>query len=523
MGKKTDLLLGIDIGTTGCKAVFYDIDGNVAAKGYRDYEILSVHDGWAEMDPNVWWDAVCVSTRDALATIKNHVHVPGICVSCANAIIPVDRDGSHLYRAVMQIDRRSQTETSRAAQIFPQEEFLRITGNYVRTGGFSPSVILWFKEHYNEIYNKTFKFLAPSGYIVRKMTGSFTIDYSRASTAALMDMRSLSWSQEICAALDIDTGKLPELFPQETSGGKLLSEAAGELGLEPDIPVAVGLMDSTAAMIGCGCIGENGASLVLGTVSRLCCPMRTPNFRKSFLNAYFLKEVPCLVMAPTNGGGVSFRWFANSFADQGESPAETMSMNNYEVFDYKASQIQAGCGGLLYLPYILGERSPVWDPNARGVFFGINPSHTKAHFVRSILEGVGHATLQNLRLIENELHSCFNDIIITGGGSKSSIWCEIMANMLNKRIVRLGHADCETKGSAFVAGLMSGVYSSYKDVERQIQIKDVFHPDNTITESYLPLHGIYESLYCHLKDAFSSLAKITQPAAKMLSNVAMSQ
>ena len=400
--------------------------------------------------------------------------------------------------------------------------FLEKTGNFIRTGGFSPSVILWFKENARDIYDQTYKFLAPSGYIVHKMTGNFTIDFSRASTAALMDIQNLNWSDEICSTLDIDKAKLPELFSQETIAGKLLPEAARAIGLEQGIPVAVGLMDSTAAMIGSGCISQNKVSLVIGTVSRLCCPMTEPNFHESFLNAFFIREVPYLAMAPTNGGGVSYRWFTNSFGDHEKDLAQTMRMNFYELFDLKASQIQAGCGGLLYLPYIVGERSPMWDPNARGVFFGINSTHTKAHFVRSILEGVGHATLQNLLLIERKLHGSFNEIVITGGGAKSKLWCEIMSNMLNKCIIRLGHSDCETKGSAFVAGLMTGVYHSYSEVNRQIHIKDYFYPDKNTAESYLPLHDIYESLYSHLKDDFTSLAKITHPAAKKLPNMAMS-
>ena len=525
MGKKAmDLLLGIDIGTTGCKSVFYNTEGVAAATGYREHEMQFLYDGWAEIDPEQWWDGVCASTREALAVLEDDdVHVLGICISCANAIIPADREGLRLSRAVMQVDRRSQEQCRLAAELIPQKVFLEKTGNYVRTGGFSPSVILWFRDNAREIYDRTYKFLAPSGYIVHKMTGNFSIDFSLASTAALMDIKTLKWSDEICATLGIDIEKLPELFSQETTAGKLLPEAARAMGLEPDIPVAVGLMDSTAAMIGSGCISVNMVSLVIGTVSRLCCTMAEPNFHESFLNAFFIREIPCLAMAPTNGGGVSFRWFTNSFGDHEKILAETMRMNFYELFDHKASQIQAGCGGLLYLPYILGERSPMWDPNARGVFFGINSTHTKAHFVRSILEGVGHATLQNLQLIERELHGFFDEIVITGGGAKSKIWCEIMSNMLNKCIVRLGHSDCETKGAAFVAGLMAGVYHSYSDIKRQIHIKDYFYPDKTAAEFYLPLHDVYKSLYCHLKDDFTSLAKITKPAAGKLPTMAMSQ
>ena len=511
MSQKKGLLLGIDIGTTGCKSVFYDTDGKIAAAGYWDYEIVSPRDGWAEMEPGEWWRGVCNTTKEALAKLDIHSpHVLGICVSCANAIIPADKEGRHLYRAVMQIDQRSQEQTHNAAELVPQKIYFEKTGNYIRTGGFSPSVILWFKEQHREIYSQTYKFLAPGGYIVQKMTGNFTIDYSRASTAALMDIKELKWSDVICAALGIDSNKLPDLLGQETAAGQLLPEAAGQMGLAAGIPVAVGLMDSAASMIGSGCVNENNASLVVGTVSRLCYPMTEANFPLNTLNAYFIKETPYLAMAPTNGGGMSVKWFMASFGDYEKTIAKTMNIDYYELFDNKASEIQAGCGGLLYLPFLTGERSPIWDPNARGVFFGISPKHTKAHFARSILEGVGHATLQNSRQIEEKLQKFFSEIVITGGGANSKLWCKILSSMLNKRIVRLGHSDCETKGAAFTAGLMTGVYNSCDDIKRQIEVKDTFDPDEAATEIYNSMHGIYESLYPCLKDDFSNLAKITQ-------------
>ena len=354
------MLLGIDIGTTGCKSVFYDSAGNAVSSGYRSYEILSPRDGWAEIDADDWWNGVCAATKEALAQLGGGSRrLRGICVSCANAIVPVDSDGRPLCRAVMQVDQRSLGQAECAARIIPQETFLEETGNFVRTGGFSPSVILWFKDNQRELYDSAHKFLAPSGFVVQKMTGNFTIDYSRASTAALMDIKKLRWSAAVCGPLGIDARKLPELFNTEAEAGLLKPDAAKAMGLDAGVPVAVGLMDSAAAMLGAGCVSNNDASLVIGTVSRLCYPMPESNFSQTALNAYFIKDAPYMAMAPTNGGGVSYKWFADSFGEREKSLAETLGISYYELLDRGASLIEAGCGGLLYLPYILGERSPI--------------------------------------------------------------------------------------------------------------------------------------------------------------------
>jgi xylulokinase len=514
-GGAVDLVLGIDIGTTGCKSVLYDTKGVSRSSGYRDYEILSVLNGWAEEDPHEWWAAVKKSVNEAVQKLSvQKWNLLGICVSCANAIIPLDREGNPLYKGIMQVDKRSQEQTAAASIAYPQEEYLRNTGNYIRTGGFSPSVILWFKESLPAVYRDTFKFLAPSGYIVQKMTGAFTIDYSRASTAALMSIRGFSWSDEICAALKIDKNKLPDLYASEAKVGTLRSEAALELSLPPGVPVCAGLMDSTASMIGAGCSAVGEVNLVIGTVSRLCYPMTDPMFHRQFLNAYYNPELPYVAMAPTNGGGVSFRWFTNTFGDYERSIAESMRKNFYELCDLKAALVPAGCNGLLYLPYLLGERSPMWDPNARGVFFGITQNHTKPFFLRSIMEGVGHATLQNLQLMERDFHCEVGEIVITGGGAKSLLWCEIMANMLNKRIIRLEHSECETRGAAFVAGIMAGVYQSYGEIKKYIAVEGILRPDASTAEIYLPMNEIFQSLYAHLKDDFHALARINQTIKK---------
>lgn len=504
-----DLLLGIDLGTTGCKSALYDTSGVQRSAGYREYGTVSARGGWAEQNPDDWWVAVQGSAEDCLARLTGGApSVLGVAVSCANAIVPVDRRGNALYNAIMQVDARAQEQARQCCERYPEEELLRLTGNPVRTGGYSPSVILWIRENLPDIYRDTYRFLAPGGYIVQKLTGAFTIDYSRASTAGLMDIRRLEWSEDICAALGVDVEKLPRLLSAETAAGELLPEAAKALRLPPGTPVSAGAMDSAASVIGAGCCEAGKANHVIGTVSRLCVPMREPVFRQEFLNAYLHREVPYFVMAPSNGGGSSLKWFAQAFGECERAVAESTGVTPYELFDLKAAQVPAGSEGLIYLPYLLGERSPIWDPNARGVFFGITPKHTKSHFLRSIMEGVGYAALQNMRLMEQRLGICPDEIVITGGGARSALWCEILASMTGKCFLRPSQTECETKGAAFIAGLTAGVYRSFRDAERLAEIQSEIRPDPAAFGAYASLFGLFDSLYWHLREDYRELARI---------------
>ena len=366
-----EYLLGIDIGTTGCKASIYDRKGNLYGSGYRNYHIISMHPGWAEENPEEWWEKTIESIKECLniSGISSH-EILATGVSCTNGIIAIDKSGSCLTNAIMQIDSRAINQAQIFKDAIGKQKIMDITGNRVAPGTFSAPSIMWLKENWPEVYQKTYKFLSPTGYIVNKLTGSFTMDHTRASTTLLYNIKEKTWSKSLCDMVGLEVNKFPNILYSEEIAGEITTKAAQLTGLSKGMPVIAGVMDSVAACIGIGCTQIDQSALIVGTVARLCVPMVKETFDSRFLNSIFTKEVPYLSMSPVNGGGLSTRWFMETFCQEDFSYANTMGINPYVQLEKRASQIPPGSNSLIYLPYLAGERSPIWDSKARGMFFG---------------------------------------------------------------------------------------------------------------------------------------------------------
>ncbi|MDK2799139.1 MAG: xylulokinase [Clostridiales bacterium] len=504
-----DLLLGIDVGTTGCKASLFDTEGRLISSGYREYKIISTRIGWAEENPEEWWRKVSEAIRESIDKQKIKAkNIAGVAISCTNGLVAVDKEGKPLINAIMQIDNRCHQEVSWIKDTIGEDTVFAITGNRIAAGTFSAPNILWIKNNLQEVFKNTSKFLVPTGFIVYKLTGEFCIDYTRASTTLLFDIRSKQWSGDLCSKMKIPMDKLPEHYPSDVIAGKVTKEAAELTGLVEGTPVAVGLMDTAAAAIGMGAIDAYDPFLIIGTVSRLSIGLKESRFDRRFLNACYTSETPWMAMAPTNGGGISLKWFRDTFGEMESLTADNMGVSPYQLFNVKASRINAGSDGLIYLPYIAGERSPIWDSYAKGVFFGISPSHRKAHFIKAIMEGVAYATKHNLEILEKELGIQVDNIKIGGGGALSSLWREIMAQVLGKTILKPKIVETETLGSAFIAGKAVEVFNTYNEVKRIIQIESESKPKEEFTNLYNKYFQLYKMLYTHLKDDYQYLQSI---------------
>lgn len=505
------LLLGIDIGTTGCKSSLFDISGNLISVSYREYKIISPDIGWAEEDPEEWWKKSVQTVKECIekSGIDNK-SIAGVGISCTNALIPVDQSGKALTNAIMQIDNRTNKEVEWIKERAGEDKIFSVTGNRIAAGTFSAPIILWLKKNMPEIYSRTEKFLVPTGYIVYKLTEKFSIDYTRASTTLLFDIRKREWSQELCRELDISVDKLPEAYPSDMIAGYVTKAAAEATGLLKGTPVAVGIMDTAAAAIGMGAFKANNPYLIMGTVSRVSVGLDKDNFDKRFLNTCFLKNTPYLAMAPTNGGGISMRWFRDNFGEVETLISSNTRLSPYKLFDMEAENIKPGSDGLIYLPYIAGERSPVWDSNAKGVFFGISPSHHKAHFIKAIMEGVAYATRHNVEILENEAGIRFSSIRIGGGGASSRLWRDIIAHVLNKRVLKPKAIETETMGSAVIAGRAVGIFDSYEAMSARLQVESESGPEKEAAGIYTKYFELYKKLYADLKDDFKFLQSILE-------------
>jgi xylulokinase len=497
-------LLGIDVGTTGCKASILSLDGAVTATAYRRNTFLHPQPGWFEQSPLEWWENVREIIREALRTggVDSRA-IRGVGISCTNGTFPVDAKGVPLANAIMQMDNRA---TQEVADIKARhaEAIFRITGNRVAEGLFSLPSLLWMRRNQPEAYDRADKFLLPSSFIIQRLTGKAVIDPSRASTILFMDMTEQRWSSELCEMFGMSEERLPDLLPTCAVAGTVHRDAALLTGLACGTPVLSGAMDTLAAAVGVGVRDENDAFMVLGTMGRtgVCVPRDKLDGR--FHSCPYVYG-NYLMIASNSGCGISVRWFKETFAEAETAVYNACGLSPYALLDTGAARVPPGSDGLLYLPYIGGERSPIWDSNARGVFFGISPRHTKAHFMRAIMEGVSFAMKHNISIMENELGIRIDRIRISGGGSHSDIWMQIMADVLGKTMERSQSPESETMGIAAVAARTLGLDDAPFIGSRGLG-PDVFFPDGGSQTAYEPFFAVYTGLYPALRHSFGELA-----------------
>jgi len=491
-------LLGIDIGSTGCKAVLYDLNGNIKGAGYRSYPMETPQIGWVEEDADKWWDLLCEAIGDCIS--GEHKDIIAIAISGTNALVAIGENGNVLYPAIMQMDTRSESIAEELNEKIGSDHVFSITGNRIAPGMYAVPSMLWLKRNKQEVYSRVWKFLSPNGFISYRFTGEAVMDYSRCCSTMLFDIREKKWSQELIKCVEIDDAKLPLAVPSEKIIGTVNKFASEQTGIPVGVPVIAGAQDTVTAAIGAGCINPGKSLLVVGTVARICLPLENDRFHISLTNRTFLSETPYMVSGGTNGGGLSMRWFVDTFGEAVRNKAIEIGQSPYELIDKLAAQTPKGSEGLVYLPYIAAERSPIWDPKAKGVFFGITQRHKIGHFARAIMEGVAFAVRQCMDLLEEDSDCISDEIRILGGGAKSSLWRQIFADVLEKKITALKDTDTETKGAAFMAGLSVGVFSSYEQIENWIETSATAYTDNSAVEMYRRTNKKFCKLYPILKD-----------------------
>ncbi|WP_422447290.1 xylulokinase [Thermoanaerobacterium sp. DL9XJH110] len=493
-------ILGIDIGTTGCKIGLFDTTGKLIKQSYRNYNLISREPGQAEQNPEEWWQNIVegirevITCRESLVSTKTPI---GIGISCTNATVCVDKEGKPLLNAIMQLDRRANNEVDYIKDLVGEKKVFSITGNRVFPGSYSAPVILWIKNNFPDLYKKIYKFLTPTGYLVYKLTNKFTMDVTRGSTTLLMDIYNRNWSIELCNALGIDADKLPDLFFPEEIVGFVSKEAAKITGLKEGTPVIAGCMDTVSAGLGLGVKQKNNPYLIVGTVGRICYPIDIPEFDKRFMNVCFTREIPWLIMAPVNAGGLSMRWFKDNFCEKEIALSNNTGVNVYSLLDMEAELAPEGSKGLMYFPYLTGERSPIWRTDVKGTFTGITINTKKSDFIRAIMEGVSFSLKLNLDIIENFLNLNSEEIYSGGGGMLSRIWREIIANVLGKKLIIPKVVESEMLGSAIITSVGVGFYEDLSSAAKNMidSNKTIIEPDVEKTKNYQRFYKLYKEIW----------------------------
>ncbi len=506
-------LLGIDVGTSGTRAVIVRPDGHVVSAATADHQPMRMpKPGWAEQDPEDWWQASIHAVRAALeqARVKGGKIAAVGLSGQMHGVALLDRAYTVLRPALIWCDQRSQPQCDWITSRVGADRLIQLVSNPALTG-FSAPKLLWVRDNEPALYDRVAHFLLPKDYVRFRLTGEFATDVSDASGTLLFDVKHRRWSREMTAALGVDPGILPRAYESTEVTGQITPETALLTGLKAGTPVVAGAGDQAASAVGNGIVRPGLTSATLGTSGVIFAYTNSPKLDPRGRIHTFCHAVPGKwhVMGVTQGAGLSLRWFREQLAAQETWYAKQIDADVYDVIAKQAERIPAGSDGLIFLPYLMGERTPHLDARARGMWFGLTAAHTRGHLIRSILEGVAFSLRDSLEIFK-ELAIPVEQIRLSGGGSRSTLWRQIQADVYGKEVVTLRESEGSAFGAALLAGVASGAYSSVKESSEQaVRLREQMVPDAKNEGLYDRQYDVYRKLYPAVRDLSHQLASIS--------------
>jgi xylulokinase len=501
-------LLGIDIGTSGTKTVLFDEVGNTIASSLKEYPLYQPHSLWAEQRPEDWWDAVASTIKDVIVKSGiSNTEIKGLGISGQmHGLVLLDKAGKVLRPSIIWCDQRTQEECDDITSIIGRDRLIEITANPALTG-FTASKIMWVKKHEPEIYAKTAKILLPKDYVRYMLTGEFAAEVSDASGMQLLNIAERNWSDEVLTKLHIDKALLAPVYESQEVTATVNSYAAELTGLKVGTPVVGGAGDQAAGAVGNGIVKSGIVSSTIGTSGVVFAHTDKVTIDKKGRVHTFCHAVPNAwhVMGVTQGAGLSLKWFRDNFCAGEKETARLMDVDVYELMNKAAANAVPGCEGLIYLPYLMGERTPHLDPYAKGAFFGISARHGKNEMLRAVMEGVGYSLTDCLDII-TEMGIPVGEVRASGGGGKSKLWRQVQADMFKTEVVTINSSEGPALGVAILAAVGTGVYSSVEEACGAI-IKPVTSQKPIIENVpvYDKYHKVYKDLYTALKPQFDAI------------------
>ena len=489
------LLLGVDIGTSSCKTALFDPEGKVAAQGGCEYPVSYPRKGWAEQDPAQWWEGVCRAVREMISDNGiDPAEIAGIGTDGQSwSAIALDREGNVLCPTPIWTDTRSEEICRETAEKLTAEKLFDLCGNPAKPGYTWPK-ILWYRKYRPEVFEKTEKILQSNSYIVYRMTGEITQDLSQGYGLACFDMRKGCWDDGMCGELGIPRKLLPEIVPCHRIVGRLTGEAAKQMGLREGIPVAAGGLDAACGTLGAGVVSPGQTQEQGGQAGGMSICIDQYAADPRLILGFHVVPGRWLLQGGTTGGGGALKWLRETMCPE-LSFAEMSAL---------AETAEPGSGGVTFLPYMAGERSPIWDPNACGVFFGLNFGVTRAQMIRACMEGVAYSLRHNLETAA-EAGARADVLRAMGGSANSRIWTQIKADVTGCGIEVPGSDTATTLGAAMLAGAGTGVWQNFEEAARQtIRVNRTCEPDPAVKEIYDRGYETYRKLYGSLKDLMNA-------------------
>lgn len=504
-------LIGVDLGTSGTKTVLFSEDGTVAASCTIEYPLYQPQNGWAEQDPLDWWNAVCGTTKAVIAKAGiSASEIKGVGLSGQmHGLVMLDKSGNVLRKSIIWCDQRTAKECEEITQKVGAENLIKITANPALTG-FTASKIMWVKNNEPEIYEKCAHILLPKDFIRYKLTGEFATEVSDASGMQLLDVPNRKWSDQVLDALQIEKSLLGKVYESPEITGKVTKAASDLTGLAEGTAVVGGAGDNAAAAVGTGTVQDGRAFTTIGTSGVVFAHTSKLSIDPKGRVHTFCCAVPGAwhVMGVTQGAGLSLKWFRDNFCHEEMIAAAGMKKDPYFLMDKQAEQIPIGSDRLLYLPYLMGERTPHLDPNCRGVFFGLSAMHTRQHLLRAVMEGVTFSQRDSVEVLR-EMGVSINEMLACGGGGSSPLWRQMLADVYGCPVKTVVSKEGPALGVAILAGAGTGVYSSVQDgCAAVIKTNPPQNPISQNSAEYEKFYNIYRALYPALKNNFSELAKL---------------
>ncbi len=508
------VVIGADVGTTGCRAVVYRPDGTALAGRSREYRLYTPQPGWAEQDAEEIYQALAATVREALAAAALPAGTPAcLCLSTFfHSIMPVDAAGRPLHRLLIWADTRGQRFV----------EQLRADGDeraiYARTGCMlSPQYplvkIRWFREERPDIFRRTARFVSIKEYILFRLTGQFMADRSIATGTGLYHIAARRWDEELLAWLGLAPEQLSPVYATTHTATGLVPEAAAAFGVSPALPVVLGAGDGALSNLGAGAVGSGQVAAMVGTSGAVRTVTRTPFSHPELRTwCYNLTEDRWLAGVAMNSGGIALRWLRDTLGEAEKAAEAKGGADAYELLTALAAQAPAGAEGLVALPFLAGERAPLWNARSRGVFFGLGLNHGRAHMVRAMLEGVMFGLYGIFRPVR-EAAGAATVVRAAGSFSRSPLWLQIMADVFGLPVEVPGEPTGSVFGAALLGMHAQGLLPDLEAAAALVRVAVRYEPDAANHRLYQERYALFETLAAKLAPEFEAIAKMQEKKA----------
>lgn len=494
-------LLGIDIGTSACKVAIFDVRGKVIGSDSGSYNVYYPHKGWVEQEPEEWWQVVGKTVKRVLE--KSHIparKIAGVGIDGqSGSAIAMSKEGEVLTRNPIWMDTRTAAICEELNKTIGEKKIFNLAGNSLQPT-YSTAKILWYKKNLPEMFKNIDKILQSNSFIAYKLTGKLTQDLSQGYGLHCFDMREGKWDEAMCEELGIPVHLLPNIYPCHEVIGTVTEKAAQETGLMEGTPVIAGGLDAACGTLGAGVIDAGQTQEQGGQAGGMSICMDEYRADSRLMLSFHVVPNRWLLQGGTTGGGGVMRWLEQEFGAYERQMESEGRGSSLEQFNRLAEKVNAGSDGLVFLPYMQGERSPIWNPHARGVYYGLDFSKTKGHFIRAAMEGVAFALKHNLDIAEST-GAKVSDLRAMGGSANSLLWTQIKSDITGKVIYVPSSDTATTLGAAILAGVGIGIYKNFEEAVSMTVENKRYHCPNQETEFvYKENYKLYLSLYEHLKE-----------------------